>query len=95
MADFDLSRAYTEGKLFLEIECGESVLEVSLNGNTSHVIPWHPYRIDITDWVTAGKNRIELKVTNTLINFLEGIQQPSGLLARPRLIHLHRYTLSV
>jgi hypothetical protein len=89
-AEIEISKKYLDGKLFLEAECGEDVLEASVN-NRARIVPWHPYRIDITDLVDAGKNRIELKVTNTLINILEGVQKASGLFSPPRIVHEHRY----
>jgi hypothetical protein len=85
---------YSDGKLYLEADCGEDVLEISVNGNTI-VRPWHPYRIDLSEYVQTGSNTIELRVTNTLINILEAVKKPSGLFDSPRLVHEHRYTLQV
>jgi len=86
---------YLEGRLFLEVDCGEDVLEVSLNGGEGSIIPWHPYRLDITDEVKPGSNLLSLAVTNTLINMLEGVHKVSGILQPPRLVHEHQYTLSI
>jgi len=94
-AETFVSSRYRGGRFFLEAECGEDVLEVIVNGSPALVAPWHPYRFDVTNWIRAGLNTIEFKVTNTLINLLEGIEKPSGLFAAPRLVHEHRYELSV
>jgi hypothetical protein len=84
--------AYMNGKAILEAECGDDVLEVHVNGNPAGLCPWHPYQMDITGLLQAGKNTITLKVTNTLINMLEGVRRPSGLRAIPRILHEHVYT---
>ena len=86
---------YTGGKLFLDIDCGEDVLEVSINNSKGIIVPWHPYRLDISGLVKPGSNLIELKVTNTLINILEAVQKKSGLFREPVIIHSHVYTLSI
>ncbi|MBN1893714.1 hypothetical protein JW906_04440 [bacterium] len=93
--EIDIPEEYTSGRLFLEAECGEDVLEISLNGGRGLVLPWHPYRADITALVRPGRNILELKVTNTSIAILEGIQKPSGLLREPFLTHEHRYELAI
>jgi len=89
--DFDLPEKYRKGKLLLEVDCGEDVLEVKLNNHRSITKPWHPYRLDITDYVKTGMNRIELKVTNTLINMLEAEEKASGLFATPVIKHYVLY----
>ena len=91
--EIEVTSKYTGGKLFLEVDCGDDVLEVSVNGGESRVVPWHPYRVDVTDSIKAGGNTFELKITNTLINILEGVQKPSGIFSAPRLVHEHRYEL--
>src|SRR5690606_35654911 len=67
------------GRVFLEADCGEDVLDVRFNGGDSRVAPWHPYRIEVTDDLREGANDVEIRVTNTLMNILEGIKHPSGL----------------
>jgi hypothetical protein len=94
LCEFDLPERYCHGKLFLEAECGDDVLEVSVNGGKGIVAPWHPYRIDVSNLVRQGSNTVELRVTNTLINMLEGVREASGLFAPVRLIHHHTYRLS-
>ena len=93
--EFYVPEKYMDGKLFLEAECGEDVMEVAVNGKDPKVIPWHPYKIDISSEVAEGKNIIELKITNTLINMLEGKKQRSGLLKLPRIIHCPKYVFKI
>jgi hypothetical protein len=90
----NIPKHYLDGKLFLEVECGEDVLEVSINNGKSLVAPWHPYLIDITGLVNEGENEFVFKVTNTLINVLEAVQKESGLFKSPRIIHYNKYTLT-
>jgi hypothetical protein len=92
--EFDLPERYTGGKLFLEADCGEDVLEVCVNGSKGMIAPWHPYRIDVSEFVRGGTNTLELCVTNTLINVLEGVRKASGLLSALKLVHHHTYQLS-
>jgi len=90
----DVPESYKDGLLFLEVECGEDVLEVWFNNHLVKIVPWHPYRIDVSKHIKPGRNQVTLKVTNTLINFLEAVTKPSGIFSEPRLIHAHRYTLN-
>jgi hypothetical protein len=86
---------YTEGKLFLAADCGEDVLEIIINDGISKVIPWRPYRVDITGMVKPGKNKLEIKVTNTLINVLEAVKHKSGLQKQPVILHYNKYSFSI
>ncbi len=93
--EIEVPEAYLNGKLFLNVDCGEDVLEMSINGSHSMIVPWHPYHIDVGDWIRAGKNKIVLKVTNTLINILEAVQKQSGIFKVPILKHFQRYEISI
>ncbi|MHB8579245.1 MAG: glycosyl hydrolase [Ignavibacteriaceae bacterium] len=84
---------YTNGKLFLDVDCGEDVLEVIVNDGKGIVIPWHPYRIDINGLIKVGNNKIVLKVTNTLINILEAVQKKSGIFTEPQLQYENKYEI--
>jgi hypothetical protein len=81
--------------MFLDLECGEDVCEVSVNGSASLVAPWAPYRFDVGGLLKPGKNTLEIRVTNTLINVLEGVKKPSGLAQPPRVVHHHRCVLPI
>ena len=93
--EINIPEKYIDGKLFLQADCGEDVLEISINGNEPVIVPWHPYKVDITGMVKPGSNTITIKVTNTLINILEGVRKESGLLKEPVISHSNIYTLSL
>ncbi|HTY58365.1 MAG TPA: glycosyl hydrolase [Bacteroidota bacterium] len=93
-AEVEVPEAYARGRLTLEVACGDDLLEVAVNGGGEKVLPWHPYRLSLTGELRPGTNRIELRVTNTLINLLEGVRRPSGLLGEPCIRHEHIYTLA-
>ncbi|MDO8550850.1 MAG: hypothetical protein Q7S39_11965, partial [Ignavibacteria bacterium] len=93
--DFDIPEKYLDGKLFLNVDCGEDVLEVIVNDNEGIVVPWHPYKVDITNMLKSGNNKIKLKVTNTLINILEAIQKKSGIFVQPKIEHSYKYHLTI
>lgn len=51
--------------------------EVIVNGKSTGIRLWHPYRFDMTDAVKKGKNRIEIRVFNTLGPHFD-VGHPSG-----------------
>ena len=93
--EFNLPDEFLEGKLFINLSCGEDVAEVILNSAEPMVLPWNPYRADITNLVNRGKNKIVIKITNTLINILEGVKKESGLLKEPVIEHINSYKFSI
>ena len=93
-ADIELPARYEDGRLTLELDCGDDVASVSVNGGPEQVVHWHPYRVDLTGQLKAGKNTLSIRVTNTLINMLEGVLRPSGLRRAPVLRHEHVYRLT-
>jgi len=92
--EVDVPEAYAGGRLVLEADVGEDVLEVRVDGGEGRVAPWHPYRLDLTAALSPGRHSVELRVTNTLINLLEGVTLRSGLRRAPQVGHAHRYTLT-
>jgi hypothetical protein len=88
--EINIPENYTAGIMILEAEPGEDVLEIEING-IKKILPWHPYRLDISEIVHAGQNQINFKVTNTLINILEGVKKKSGLLKEPRILFYNKY----
>ena len=56
--------------------------EVYLNGEYVGCRLWAPYRIDLTNHLGCGINRLTVAVTNSLANKYSDKLQPSGLLGR-------------
>jgi hypothetical protein len=63
-------------RLMLDLGKVGTVAEVELNGKPVGVAWMAPYRLDITDAARAGKNKLVVKVTNTLINYVTGLKEP-------------------
>ena len=63
----------------LSIDLGEvkNLAEVSVNGKSLGIVWKKPYRVDITSAVTAGKNTLDIKVTNPWVNRIIGDRQPN------------------
>jgi hypothetical protein len=67
-------RDFVDGGHTLELDLGQvaEVAEVSVNGRPTHVTWKPPYRVDVTELLKAGSNRIEVKVTNLWNNRIVG-----------------------
>ncbi len=76
----DLDRATLDGRRFV-LDLGDirDVAEVAVNGQTFEPLLWKPYRQDVTSALHAGRNEIQVRVTNTLAN-RHGDHRPAGLL---------------
>ena len=65
-----------EGKtLYLDLGMVKNLAEVSLNGQNLGVLWKPPFRVEISGVAKAGKNRLEIKVTNLWPNRLIGDQK--------------------
>jgi len=64
----------------IELDLGrvKDLAEVWVNGQSMGVVWKAPFRIDITDPLHGGKNRLEIRVTNTWVNRLIGDKQPGA-----------------
>ena len=65
------------GKFVLSVEKGlkdlSDIVEVQINGHSLGVRPWAPYRfVGETAWLRHGRNRIVLRLTNTLAGLFAG-----------------------
>jgi len=56
------------------------LVEVFVNGKSAGIAGWAPWKMDISDYLKKGRNRIALSVTNTQMNAMEGSPRPSGLI---------------
>ncbi|MFW6308431.1 MAG: glycosyl hydrolase [bacterium] len=77
--EINLKQDLRQKKVILEANCGSDILEVEINGQQAGHCLWHPYSVEITDYLKPGKNRVVLRITNTLINLLEGKEKDYGL----------------
>lgn len=77
---FALSAEQAAHSLFLDLGQVGDIAEVWLNGALVGICAWAPYHLHIDGYCQVGDNRLELWVTNSIANFYEGLQRPSGLL---------------
>lgn len=67
-----------KGRILLDLGEVRELASVSVNGRPV-ATAWHaPYRVDITRNVHAGRNLLEIKVTNLWVNRLIGDRQPGA-----------------
>ena len=52
--------------------------EVSINGTPVGIAWKHPFRLDATDKLRPGVNRLEIKITNLWVNRMIGDRQPNA-----------------
>lgn len=68
------------------LDMGEvrEIADVTINGRHAGIAWKRPYRLDVTRWMRPGRNTLEIKVTNLLINRVLGQPDPdySGLASR-------------
>jgi hypothetical protein len=76
--DFDLPAVYVDHDVRLLLDLGDvgNVAEVYINGKEVGVAWLRGQELDVTEVVRAGANRIEVRVTNTLINRIAGMTGP-------------------
>ena len=65
-----------KGDVVIDLGLVNNLAEVWVNGQLAGTTWKPPYRVDITDFVTAGSNEIEIKAVNTWVNRLVGDAQP-------------------
>ena len=82
----DITPEYQDKEVWLEFEKAADLIEVLINNHTAGVICWPPYRMRITEFLKCGKNKLTLKITNSLANMLEGKKRESGLIGKVKLI---------
>ena len=64
-----------QSKTFLDLGQLKNIAEVKLNGNDLGILWKPPFQVEITDVVRAGKNNLEVRVTNLWPNRLIGDEQ--------------------
>lgn len=73
-------------RLVVSVDSVRDMVEILVNGKSAAVRLWRPWEADVTDLLHKGENELELRVTNSAANFLEGNIRPSGLMGRVRLL---------
>lgn len=63
-------------KLWLDLGDVKNLAEISVNGKSLGVVWKKPFRVDVTNALKAGDNRVEVKVVNLWVNRLIGDAQP-------------------
>ena len=71
-----LSNDVARKPLLLDLGEVDDVAEVFVNGHSAGTVWRGPYRLDISRWVHAGLNNLEVRVTNLWVNRLIGDTQP-------------------
>jgi len=67
---------FSEGlDIWLDLGRVECIAEISINGKRLGTLWKEPYRINITDFVNPGMNKLKIDVTNLLVNRLIGDEQ--------------------
>jgi alpha-L-rhamnosidase len=72
--------AWLRSGVHVVLDLGEvrELAEVSLNGKSLGILWTPPFRVDVTDALRPGANRLDVKVTNLWVNRLIGDQQPDA-----------------
>ena len=83
--EFVLDEPQSGQPLFLDLGEVGDIAEVILNGQQAGVCAWAPYVLRIDPHCQAGINQLEVRVTNSIANFYEGVQARSGLLGMVRI----------
>ncbi|MCB0732181.1 MAG: hypothetical protein KDC88_14230, partial [Ignavibacteriae bacterium] len=47
----EIYKEYTNGKLFFSADCKEDVLNLNINDKENIILPWHPYRTEVTKFM--------------------------------------------
>jgi hypothetical protein len=76
----------TSVPIFIEANEVGDMVEFILNGTATTVRPWKPFVAKLNGNLNEGENKLQLKVTNSMKNFIESVPKPSGLLGEVKLL---------
>lgn len=66
-----------KGQIWLDLGDVKNLAEVIVNGKSLGVVWKHPFRVDVTNALKQGANKVEIKVTNLWVNRIIGDAQPN------------------
>ncbi len=75
-ASVDWLKAGTE--VWIDLGRVQNLAEVVVNGKSMGIVWKPPFRVDITEALHSGENKLEIKVTNLWVNRLTGDRQPDA-----------------
>jgi len=61
----------------------KSTVEIKINGKKAGVLLWHPFKINIKEFLKEGYNLFEFLVTNSNMNLFRWKQEPFGIMETP------------
>ncbi len=70
-------------KIFLNFPSVGEMVEVRINQKNAGVLMWHPFRIEVKDFLKDGSNLFEFLITNSNANLFLKKGRPSGILETP------------
>lgn len=73
---FELSEEDLSGRVWLDLSDLPNVASVRCNGEEAGLIAWRPYRVELTQSLRPGSNRLEIEVANSLHNALGPLHTP-------------------
>lgn len=73
---FALNKIDKGSRILLDLGKVKNIAEVLVNGKRIGILWKTPFKIDITDAIKTGENKLEIKVTNVWVNRLIGDAQP-------------------
>lgn len=65
-------------QIWLDLGDVKNIAEVAVNGKSLGIVWKTPFRVDVTNALKTGENKLEIKVTNLWVNRLIGDQQPDA-----------------
>lgn len=69
----------TETEVLLDLGVVGNVAAVEVNGRPAGVVWMRPYTLHVTELLRAGKNQLNVRVTNTLINYVSQLEKLPGV----------------
>lgn len=69
---FDIDRIKPDERFFIQLDSPVFIADILVNGRKGGTVWCSPWRCDVTDMIKKGKNQLEIKVANSLMNRMIG-----------------------